>query len=106
QELQARGGAALAGGAGTRPRLSERRRSGASSAGFARATGFWARPPRVTGGGCRGERRRSPRRGLRSGEMPSEETRRVLKLVGVAGTNLGDASDRKAPPGGARRRAP
>jgi len=30
-------------------------------------------------------------------EMPSEETRRVLKLFGVAVTNLEDAIDRKAP---------
>ena len=29
--------------------------------------------------------------------MPSEETRRVLKLFGVAVTNLEDAIDRKAP---------
>src|SRR5207302_576302 len=33
----------------------------------------------------------------RSEEMPSEETRRVLKLFGVAVTNLEDAIDRKAP---------
>jgi len=30
-------------------------------------------------------------------EMPSEETRRVLKVFGVAVTNLEDAIDRKAP---------
>jgi hypothetical protein len=29
--------------------------------------------------------------------MPSEETRRVLKVFGVAVTNLEDAIDRKAP---------
>ncbi|MEK7701462.1 MAG: hypothetical protein AAB418_05590 [candidate division NC10 bacterium] len=29
--------------------------------------------------------------------MPSEETRRVLKVFGVAVTNLEDALDRKAP---------
>jgi hypothetical protein len=29
--------------------------------------------------------------------MPSEETRRVLKLFGVAVTNLEDALDRRAP---------
>ena len=29
--------------------------------------------------------------------MPSDETRRVLKLFGVAVTNLEDAIDRKAP---------
>jgi hypothetical protein len=29
--------------------------------------------------------------------MPSEETRRVLKLFGVAVTNLEEAIDRKAP---------
>ncbi len=29
--------------------------------------------------------------------MPSEETRRVLKLFGVAVTNLEDAIDRRAP---------
>ena len=29
--------------------------------------------------------------------MPSDETRRVLKLFGVAVTNLEDAVDRKAP---------
>ena len=29
--------------------------------------------------------------------MPSEETRRILKVFGVAVTNLEDALDRKAP---------
>jgi hypothetical protein len=29
--------------------------------------------------------------------MPSDETRRILKLFGVAVTNLEDAIDRKAP---------
>src|SRR2546426_855101 len=37
------------------------------------------------------------REGRRRTEMPSEETRRVLKLFGVAVTNLEDTIDRKAP---------
>ncbi len=40
--------------------LGARRKNHGSSAGFARATGPPVRPPRVTGEGCRGERRRSP----------------------------------------------
>jgi len=53
-----------------------------------RSADFWT--TRGWGPAVRGEP-------LMEAEMPSEETRRVLKLFGVAVTNLEDAIDRKAP---------